>query len=67
MQQGTVKWFNNAKGFGFLTTEPDVGDIFVHFSQIQNDGYRTLKEGQMVDFQLVQSDKGPIAQNVRPI
>lgn len=67
MQQGTVKWFNNAKGFGFLTTQPDVGDIFVHFSQIQNQGYKSLKEGQRVEFQLVVSDKGPSAQNVRPL
>lgn len=67
MQRGIVKWFNNAKGFGFLRTEPDVGDIFVHFSQIQNQGYKTLKEGQQVDFQLVQSDKGPSAHNVRPV
>ena len=65
MQLGTVKWFNNAKGFGFITTNPDVGDIFVHFSQIEIDGYKTLKEGQQVNFQLVESDKGPSAHRVR--
>ena len=60
---GAVKWFNNAKGYGFIT--PDEGpDVFVHFSAIQTEGYRTLEAGQRVEFAIEESDKGPQATNV---
>lgn len=62
---GTVKWFNAQKGFGFITDESGE-DLFVHFSQIQTDGFRTLDEGQQVEFQVEQTDKGPQAANVVP-
>ncbi|AYD41172.1 cold-shock protein [Clostridium fermenticellae] len=60
---GTVKWFNSQKGFGFITGE-DGKDVFVHFSQIQTDGYKTLEEGQKVSFEVVEGPKGPQAENV---
>jgi cold shock protein len=65
MALGTVKWFNDAKGFGFI--EPDGGgaDVFAHFSAIQMEGFRTLKEGSRVAFELVQGPKGSLAQNIR--
>ncbi|HDQ93254.1 MAG TPA: cold-shock protein [Synergistetes bacterium] len=64
--QGTVKWFNEAKGYGFVT--PDEGnDVFVHFSAILGDGFKTLAEGQRVEFEVVQGDKGPQAANVEKI
>ncbi|BCR05848.1 cold shock-like protein CspLA [Desulfuromonas versatilis] len=63
MAEGTVKWFNNAKGFGFIE-QADGPDIFVHFSAIQADGYRSLEEGQRVRFDLQQGQKGPAAANV---
>jgi len=62
--KGTVKWFNDAKGFGFIQTEAINGDIFVHYSAIQGDGFKTLSEGQLVDFELVTGPKGPQAFNV---
>jgi CspA family cold shock protein len=62
--KGTVKWFNDAKGFGFIQTEVVAGDIFVHYSAIQGDGFKTLSEGQAVDFELVTGPKGPQAFNV---
>ena len=64
MSNGKVKWFNEAKGFGFI--EPDGGgrDVFVHFSAIQGEGFKTLSEGQMVSFDEVQGEKGPQASNV---
>lgn len=62
---GTVKWFNNAKGFGFITRGGDESeDIFVHFRSIQGDGYRTLNEGQDVEFKLVEGPKGLQAEDV---
>ncbi len=61
---GTVKWFNNAKGFGFITQEENEGDIFVHFRSIQGDGYRTLNEGQTVEFTLTEGPKGLQAEDV---
>ena len=65
-QAGTVKWFNSVKGYGFIT--PDEGeDIFVHYSAIQGEGYRTLQEGQAVEFTVVESDKGLQAQDVTPV
>ncbi|GAF39225.1 hypothetical protein FC83_GL000156 [Agrilactobacillus composti DSM 18527 = JCM 14202] len=63
MQNGTVKWFNADKGFGFITTD-EGNDIFVHFSAIQSDGYKSLDEGQKVSFDVEQSDRGPQAANV---
>jgi cold shock protein len=67
MPQGTVKWFNGDKGFGFI--EPDDGgkDVFVHFSAIQGSGYKTLEEGQRVSFETSQGQKGPQADNVQVI
>lgn len=66
MPQGTVKWFNETKGFGFIQSD-DGPDVFVHHSDIQSDGFRTLSEGARVEFETMQGDKGPKAQNVRPI
>ncbi|RIV24400.1 cold-shock protein [Alicyclobacillaceae bacterium I2511] len=63
MYEGTVKWFNAEKGFGFISRE-DGEDVFVHFSAIQGDGYKTLEEGQRVTFEIVQGPKGPQAANV---
>ncbi|RMG01934.1 MAG: cold-shock protein [Nitrospirae bacterium] len=63
MTQGTVKWFNETKGYGFITCE-DGSDVFVHYSSIQDDGFRTLAEGQSVSFDIEQGDKGPKATNV---
>ncbi len=64
MATGKVKWFNEAKGYGFI--EPDGGgrDVFVHYSAIQGEGYKTLSEGQLVDFEVIQGEKGPQASNV---
>ncbi len=61
---GTVKWFNDAKGFGFITPENGEKDCFVHHSAIQMDGFRSLAEGDRVEFDLVQGAKGPAAENV---
>ena len=63
-QSGTVKWFNNAKGFGFITMTDRPDDIFVHFRAIQGDGYRSLNEGQEVEFTLVEGPKGLQAEEV---
>jgi CspA family cold shock protein len=64
--QGTVKWFNAEKGYGFIERE-GASDVFVHFSAIQGDGYRSLNEGQRVEFDVAPGRKGEEAQNVRPI
>ena len=65
---GTVKWFNDAKGFGFITPEgPAQKDCFVHHSAIQGEGFRSLIEGQRVEFDLVQGQKGPAAENVAKV
>ena len=64
---GTVKWFNNAKGFGFITREEGDDDIFVHFRSIQGEGYRTLNEGQAVEFNLVEGPKGLQAEEVHKL
>ncbi len=64
MTKGTVKWFNNAKGFGFLRTEETADDIFVHHTAIECDGYRTLKQGEPVEFDLVTGPKGLKAEHV---
>ncbi len=61
---GTVKWFNNAKGFGFITGAGQDDDVFVHFRSIQGDGYRTLNEGQEVEFKIVEGPKGLQAEEV---
>jgi CspA family cold shock protein len=61
---GTVKWFNDAKGFGFITVDDGSKDCFVHHTAIQTEGFRTLTEGQRVQFEIVQGDKGPAARNV---
>lgn len=65
MQQGKVKWFNNTKGFGFIVPDGSTDDVFAHFSQIQMEGYRTLKPNQLVTFELVEGDKGKQAQNIK--
>ncbi|PIM52708.1 cold shock domain protein CspD [Roseateles chitinivorans] len=67
MATGTVKWFNDAKGFGFIEPEQGGGDVFAHFSAIQMDGFRTLKQGSRVSYELVQGPKGQLAQNIRPL
>ena len=67
MPQGTVKWFNAEKGFGFITPEAGGQDVFVHYSAIQSDGYRSLEEGQQVEFEVGQGQKGPQAEQVRPL
>lgn len=63
MEKGTVKWFNNEKGYGFISRE-NGEDVFVHFSAINVDGYKSLEEGQAVEFEVVQGEKGPQATNV---
>ena len=65
--RGTVKWFNDQKGFGFITPEDGSKDCFVHHSAIQADGFRSLAEGAAVEFDLVQGTKGPAAENVIPV
>ncbi|HPR64513.1 MAG TPA: cold-shock protein [Thermoanaerobaculia bacterium] len=66
MTKGTVKWFNDSKGYGFITSE-DGEDVFVHYSDIQEDGYRKLAEGQAVEFEITQGPKGPKATRVAKI
>lgn len=61
--KGTVKWFNATKGYGFISSASGE-DVFVHFSALQGDGYKTLEEGQQVEFEITQGDKGPQATNV---
>ena len=65
-KQGTVKWFNDSKGFGFIEPSGGGKDLFVHMSEIQMDGFKTLRDGQSVDYEEGSSDKGPCATNVFP-
>ena len=67
MPQGTVKWFNAEKGFGFIATDDNGPDVFVHYSAIQVNGYKSLDEGQRVSFDIEQGQKGPQAANVTPL
>ncbi|MGQ0574542.1 MAG: cold-shock protein [Pseudonocardia sp.] len=67
MPQGTVKWFNSEKGFGFITPDGGGNDVFVHYSEIQSNGFRTLDENQRVEFEIGQGTKGPQAQGVRTL
>ena len=67
MAQGTVKWFNAEKGFGFIAQEDGGDDVFVHYSAIQTNGYKWLDENQKVEFDVTQGPKGPQAENVRPL
>jgi CspA family cold shock protein len=65
MVRGKVKWFNDQKGYGFLAKDDGSGDVFVHFSAIQAEGFKTLAEGDSVEFDVIDSDKGPKAANVK--
>lgn len=65
MAQGTVKWFNAEKGYGFISPEDGSSDVFVHYSEIQGSGFRTLEEDQRVEFEIGEGSKGPQAQQVR--
>ena len=67
MAQGSVKWFNAEKGFGFIAQDAGGPDVFVHYSAIDSGGYRSLDEGQQVQFDVTQGPKGPQAENVRPV
>ncbi|HLV59393.1 MAG TPA: cold-shock protein [Natronosporangium sp.] len=66
MAQGTVKWFNNEKGYGFIAVDGGQ-DVFVHFSSIEMDGYKSLEDGQRVEFEVTRGEKGPQAERVRVI
>ncbi len=65
--KGTVKWFNDSKGYGFITPDDGSKDVFVHHSAVVMQGFKTLAEGQAVEFEVVQGQKGPAAENVRPV
>jgi cold shock protein len=67
MATGTVKWFNAEKGYGFIAQDAGGPDVFVHYSAIQSDGYKSLDENQQVEFEITQGQKGPQAENVRPV
>ena len=67
LEQGTVKWFNTEKGYGFIERENGAGDVFVHYTAIVGSGYRNLEEGQIVTFEVTQGQKGPQASNVTVI
>ena len=67
MATGRVKWFDDRKGYGFIEQEDGGQDVFVHFSALQGEGYKTLEEGQSVEFDIVQGEKGPQAANVKKL
>jgi CspA family cold shock protein len=67
MAKGTVKWFNDAKGFGFITPEDGSKDLFAHHTEVQMDGYKSLKEGQAVEFEPTTGAKGPAASKIRAV
>lgn len=67
MATGTVKWFNDAKGYGFITPDDGGEDLFAHFSAIKMDGFKTLKQGQRVTFDLKEGEKGKQADNIKPV
>jgi CspA family cold shock protein len=67
MPIGTVKWFNDAKGFGFIEPESGGADVFAHFSAIQMEGFRTLRQGSRVNFETIEGPKGLLAQNIMPL
>jgi len=67
MASGTVKWFNDAKGFGFITPADGGKDLFAHHTEIQASGFKSLKEGQAVEFEVTQGQKGPAAANIKPL
>ncbi len=65
MPSGVVKWFDVKKGFGFITGPPEGKDVFVHYSSIEGDGFKSLKDGELVEYELIDSEKGPQARHVR--
>ncbi len=67
MPTGTVKWFNEAKGYGFIKPDDDSKDVFVHYSAITGEGFKTLREGQSVSFEIQDTPKGPAAADVKPV